>query len=571
MIGVIAKDTDTDIITEFFELFKTPWEFYCPGHRYDLVIAASEEIPDSLDVGRLVVYNSRKTRVDNEAIVAQSFRHEGGWLDYEGGWLDYKVACPIYGSLLTFPPTAKPIIRAMGRTGIAAYTFKQSGYQIARIGYDLFVEVAFLLTRGQPPENALIPTLELHIALLRSIMLGMGVSFVEIPPVPAGYEFITCLTHDVDFTGIRKHKWDHTLWGFLYRATLGALFDFLRGRIVWRKVLQNWEAVLSLPLVYCGVRDDFWLEFDRYLTIEQGLRPTYFFLPFKDRPGMQASGPAPRRRAAKYEIGEVSQDIAKLTRNGCEIGVHGIDAWRDSQQGRTELNRIRQLTGRSQVGIRMHWLYFDERSPRLLRDGGFSYDSTFGYNGAVGFRAGTGQVFCPPAGSPLLELPLVIQDTAMFYASRMDLLQAQAAETCRRLINSTATFGGVLTVNWHTRSLSPERLWGDFYLAFLGQLRSRRVWFGTAGEVVSWFRNRRAIRFEEVQFSQDSVQVRLAGTVSGEPALLIRSYHPQDIDSGGFRSLSPDASCYTDSFWNGETAVTIPHISAKYHSYEIPV
>ena len=28
MIGVIANPADHDVVCEFFELFKTPWEFY---------------------------------------------------------------------------------------------------------------------------------------------------------------------------------------------------------------------------------------------------------------------------------------------------------------------------------------------------------------------------------------------------------------------------------------------------------------------------------------------------------------------------------------------------------------
>ena len=55
---------------------------------------------------------------------------------------------------------------------------------LARIGYDLFGEVRTLLTVGQPPENASIPTLELHIALLRDLIVVCGFPLVEIPPVP---------------------------------------------------------------------------------------------------------------------------------------------------------------------------------------------------------------------------------------------------------------------------------------------------------------------------------------------------------------------------------------------------
>jgi len=100
-----------------------------------------------------------------------------------------------------------------------------------RLGYDLFQEIHWLLTSGQPVENAHFPSIELHIAMLRNWMLEAGVAFIEIPPVPAGKRFMVSLTHDIDFIGIRDHKFDHTMWGFLYRSSVGALRDFARGRV----------------------------------------------------------------------------------------------------------------------------------------------------------------------------------------------------------------------------------------------------------------------------------------------------------------------------------------------------
>ena len=36
MIGVIADSAEQDVVREFFELFKTPWEFYRRDRRYDV-------------------------------------------------------------------------------------------------------------------------------------------------------------------------------------------------------------------------------------------------------------------------------------------------------------------------------------------------------------------------------------------------------------------------------------------------------------------------------------------------------------------------------------------------------
>ena len=102
----------------------------------------------------------------------------------------------------------------------AAYLDEREARVLARIGYDLFSEVRTLLTSGQPVANAGLPALELHIAFLRDLITCSGVPLVEIPPVPDGYQFIACLTHDVDHPSIRRHEWDHTMFGFLYRAII---------------------------------------------------------------------------------------------------------------------------------------------------------------------------------------------------------------------------------------------------------------------------------------------------------------------------------------------------------------
>ena len=79
----------------------------------------------------------------------------------------------------------------------------------------------------------------------------------------------------------------------------------------------------------------------------------------------------------------------------------------------------------------------------------------------------------------MLELPLHIMDTALFYPSYMNLANDQARGAVLPLIENVTRFGGVLTINWHDRSLGPERLWGDAYLALLGDLRARTPWFAT--------------------------------------------------------------------------------------------
>ncbi len=101
-------------------------------------------------------------------------------------------------------------------------TFEKNGDRSqARIGYELFHEIRTSADRRAACGQRQHPTLEFHIAFLRELILECGIPLVEIPPVPEGFKFIACLTHDVDHPSIRQHKWDHTALGFVYRATLG--------------------------------------------------------------------------------------------------------------------------------------------------------------------------------------------------------------------------------------------------------------------------------------------------------------------------------------------------------------
>lgn len=525
MIGVIADPAEHDVVREFFELFKTPWEFYRGDRRYDVLLCAADGQFDA--TARLVLfYGGKKTRYDVEPKI-QTGREDKQpcILCYHGHRM------PIYGHTVTFPEQGNDLLTTEDSKECVAYLGESNGRLLARIGYDLFGEVRTLLTVGQPPPNASLPALELHIAFLRDLITGCDVSLVEIPPVPEGYQFVACLTHDVDHPSIRQHKWDHTMFGFLYRAIFGSLRNLIRGRMSLQDLLTNWAAALKLPFVYLGLAKDFWREFDaRYLELEKGLRSTFFVIPFRDHPGKNSHGLAPTLRAARYGAKDISDAIRKVTTSGCEVGLHGIDAWVDSSRGCEELAEIRQLTGASEIGVRMHWLYFDQLSPSVLESAGVAYDSTIGYNETVGYRAGTTQVYRPLDANQLLELPLHVMDTALFYPSHLGLSPQQAKARLGQIVDNAISFGGALTINWHDRSLAPERLWGECYRDLIQELKSRGAWFSTAGQAVSWFRKRRSATFETDSMEPGAVRAMVAVERGNDlPGLRLRTHKARKL------------------------------------------
>lgn len=513
MIGVIAGDSEIAVAREFFELFKTPWEAWKSGKAYDVVLCTTGERPENLQTELFLAYSGKRLASDPEDAVEEQGTDRAKFLRYE----DLEI--PIYGKRITFPRGDSSILVDRHSERPAIFREARGEQQkILRIGYDLFEEIRFLLNSGQPVEQAGIPTLELHIEFLRDQLLAAGIAFVEIPPVPEGYRFIVCLTHDVDHPSIRKHRWDHTSAGFLYRGAIGALLNFVRGRSSIRPLIKNWIAVAKWPFVQVGLAKDFWRGFDeRYREIDGEAASTYFVIPFAGTPGRGVNGSTAKRRAAGYGARDIEPAIRNILRNKNEIGLHGIDAWMDSEAGFKELEEIRSLTGKAEIGVRMHWLCFDQRSPGELERAGASYDSTVGYRETVGYRTGTTQAYVPPGAKSLIELPMHVMDTALFYPSYLGLAEEEADEILKKIVDNAGRVGGCVTVNWHDRSLAPERLWIGPYGNLVRQLKEKGGWFATAGDAVRWFRARRAASFlpDETINSQES-----AGDSAGDVRLL---------------------------------------------------
>jgi hypothetical protein len=555
MIGVIADSADHSVVREFFELFKTPWEFCRADRTYDVVICYGNGRFHG-DAKLVVMYQGSETPFDPEQkVLAHCAPGNTHVLSHQGNRIS------IYGNMITFPEMGNGLLVDEDSRECAAYLDEREGRVVARIGYDLFSEIRTLLTTGQPVANAASPALDLHIAFLRDLITYSGISLIEIPPVPDGYRFIACLTHDVDHPAIRRHKWDRTMFGFLYRAVLGSVRKVIRGEISVQDVFRNWGAALKLPFVHLGLAKDFWHEFDdRYLELEKEQRSTFFVIPFGNKPGNKSSGPAPSIRAARYGVQDIVGTMHKLTAAGCEVGLHGIDAWIDSSKGRQELNEIRRVTGVSEVGVRMHWLYYDQQSPATLEAAGAAYDSTFGYNETVGYRAGTTQVYKPLDANQLLELPLHIMDTALFYPSHLALSQSQAKKILAPMLDNAVRLGGTLTINWHDRSLAPERLWGAFYFDLIQDLKHRNAWFATAGQATAWFRKRRSAQFESEGIEPGAVNAKVGVDQRDNlPALRLRIHKARKL--GSMNAQSNDS--YVDTVVGGNIETNIPSAAAR--------
>jgi peptidoglycan/xylan/chitin deacetylase (PgdA/CDA1 family) len=495
MIGVDAKFSDQEVVREFFELFKTDWEFERSGVDYEVVIRSDADFIENSNARLIIIYGAHPGHKETPLRNIPSFSRNNRILLFKEDHL------PIYGPCLSFPKsTESQLVDALTRESVTL-TLTLEQQTVLWIGYDLWAEIRYLFLNGQPEPNAGIPTLELHIELLRALLGQYHVSFAEVPPVPTGYKFIACLTHDVDHASIRAHRFDLTIVGFAYRAALQSFFHFCSGRKSLADLLRNWLAVISLPFIQVGLLPDIWGGFNKYADIEEGL-PSTFFVVSKGRDSgwLRDGEAAPKMRAVRYALRKISSQLLNLIKSDHEIALHGLNAWlttNDAIGERAELHKAIENAGSVTIsGVRMHWLYYDQWSPKMLDDAGFHYDSTLGYNRTIGYRSGTCQAYKALGAQTLMELPLHVMDTALLFPTYMNCRPSQAMEKIKTLVNNAVRFGGVLTLNWHDRSIAPERLWHRLYADIIAELKNCGAWFASASEAVAWFEKRRAFSFE---------------------------------------------------------------------------
>src|SRR5437899_4597291 len=139
-LGVVCDEQEQAIVEEFFQLFKTPWEFCVPDRSYDVVVCTRPDIPRTA-TKLLVVYGCRQTVIDPRGSTRLDSLPGGRFLEQN------RTVLPIYGGLLTFNDIADPVLR-LGESNAVAFHTAAQGPSIVRVGYDLFREVEFLLCEG---------------------------------------------------------------------------------------------------------------------------------------------------------------------------------------------------------------------------------------------------------------------------------------------------------------------------------------------------------------------------------------------------------------------------------------
>ncbi len=147
MIGVVASEAEHAAVAEFFELFKTPWEFHRAGAHYDVLICSSSLVPEN-SAGLLLLYGAQRQAFEDCRNMKTRRAPGYDFVSFRGERM------PIYGSCLLFESPCNTVLVHEGTKSAAAVSVASGAQVMVRLGFDLFEEIRHLLTQGQRAELA---------------------------------------------------------------------------------------------------------------------------------------------------------------------------------------------------------------------------------------------------------------------------------------------------------------------------------------------------------------------------------------------------------------------------------
>ena len=175
---------------------------------------------------------------------------------------------------------------------------------------------------------------------------------------PEDKSFAVCLTHDID-----------ELYKTVGTKTYEALINLRNAHLA--SGMSSFAQIRSKKVPWWNFSDIMALE-DRY-----NAKSSFYFMVQN-----------PDDRDYNYDIEDCESIIGELSDRGNEVGLHGgHTTYNSPDQMKEQKQRLEKVLHKNVVGYRNHYLRFKvPETWEYLRDSGFLYDSTLGYNDCVGFR-----------------------------------------------------------------------------------------------------------------------------------------------------------------------------------------
>lgn len=236
-----------------------------------------------------------------------------------------------------------------------------------------------------------------------------------------------------------------------------------------------------------GRTNPYWT-FDDIMAIEKRFdaKATWFFITSK-KERRSRFNPFGLRNYSPQES-KIGKLMRKIEKAGHEIGLHtGYHSFNDVHKMSKEKRRLETVLNKKVRGVRNHHLNFDVRKTWNIQEKcGFAYDSTYGYNDAIGYRNGRCHAFHAidiTTGEPLhlIEFPLTVMDRSLEKTAGKG---KKSLETCKNLIDKVAEERGVMVINWHNSSFSDNLHPGlrELFTNILEYCKQKEAWMPTMRE-----------------------------------------------------------------------------------------
>ncbi len=269
------------------------------------------------------------------------------------------------------------------------------------------------------------------------------------------------VSHDVDHLYVSEHLKDLIIPKHIIRSVI----DIRNGVIDWRELYLRVKELLGNK--WHNISEV--MEFDFTKSI-----PSTFFIGVSNGLGLS------------YNLHHAEEWIKKIDKAGFDVGVHGI-AYSDFLEMEKEYDTMKSILGRSDFGIRMHYLRTDSDTVNKLSRLGYKFDSSE-----------TDRLHSYKVGN-MSEYPLHIMDGRMMLSDKKwqtDDLDAIKSKTINKIKEMRARNVKYMTLLFHDRYFNKTfSAWKDWYEYTIEYLIEEGVEFISYGE---------AIREEELNFKLES-------------------------------------------------------------------
>ncbi len=323
----------------------------------------------------------------------------------------------------------------------------------------------------------------------------------ERPRWPDNSDFAVCLTHDVDHVSAYSSR--HSVRRSLLRAYTRATSKSTKNRYISELGISSSMksivgGILSGTKNLFQYSNDPYHSFERWLDIESEVdaKSTFFILPEKTNRSHISDSEYRYTDTIEFD-GEsctVAEMVSSIDGRGWEIGLHpSWFSYDDASELSRQKEQLESIINGEIKSVRQHYLHYNPRkTPQAQDTAGFKYDSTLGFNRNIGFRRGTSYpwyAYNISQNQPLdlLEIPMIVQDTALFRQKGLNLDVDTAFNYITMLADEIKATGGVLTLSWHPHNIDKQE-WVELYKKTLKYLDEQGAWFGSIAEIGDWWR-----------------------------------------------------------------------------------